>query len=69
MTPSALERRFLSRCKVLEFSSYGLAGEITSYLDRVWHAEGGDGMFQTWHVWSKSPATTFATASCVSKSN
>ena len=23
-----LERRFLSRCKVLEFSSYGLAGEI-----------------------------------------
>ena len=38
-----LERRFLSRCKVLEFSSYGLAGEITSYLDRVWHTEGGNG--------------------------
>jgi DNA polymerase III gamma/tau subunit len=38
-----LERRFLSRCKVLEFSSYGLAGEIASYLDRVWHAEGGNG--------------------------
>src|ERR1700685_4731029 len=38
-----LERRFLSRCKVLEFSSYGLAGEIISYLDRVWHAEGGNG--------------------------
>jgi DNA polymerase III gamma/tau subunit len=38
-----LERRFLSRCKLLEFSSYGLAGEITSYLDRVWHAEGGNG--------------------------
>ena len=38
-----LERRFLSRCKVLEFSSYGLAGEIASYLDKVWHAEGGNG--------------------------
>lgn len=38
-----LERRFLSRCKVLEFSSYGLAGEIAAYLDRVWHAEGGNG--------------------------
>ena len=31
-----LERRFLSRCKVLEFSSYGLAGEIAAYLDAVW---------------------------------
>jgi DNA polymerase III delta prime subunit len=30
-----LERRFLSRCKVLEFSSYGLAGEIAAYLDTV----------------------------------
>ena len=38
-----LERRFLSRCKVLEFSSYGLAGEIAAYLDRIWHAEGGNG--------------------------
>lgn len=38
-----LERRFLSRCKVLEFSSYGLAGEIASYLAKVWHAEGGNG--------------------------
>jgi DNA polymerase III gamma/tau subunit len=38
-----LERRFLSRCKVLEFSSYGLAGEIATYLDTIWHAEGGNG--------------------------
>ena len=36
-------RRFLSRCKVLEFSSYGLAGEIAANLNRVWHAEGGNG--------------------------
>jgi DNA polymerase III gamma/tau subunit len=38
-----LERRFLSRCKVLEFSSYGLSAEITSYLSKVWRAEGGNG--------------------------
>jgi DNA polymerase III gamma/tau subunit len=38
-----LERRFLSRCKTLEFSSYGMAGEIAAYLDKVWHAEGGNG--------------------------
>ena len=38
-----LERRFLSRCKLLEFSSYGLAGDIAAYLERVWHAEGGNG--------------------------
>jgi len=38
-----LERRFLSRCKVLEFSSYGLAEQIAGYLDKVWHEEGGNG--------------------------
>jgi DNA polymerase III gamma/tau subunit len=38
-----LEPRFLSRCRVIEFSSYGMAGEIAGYLDRVWHAEGGSG--------------------------
>lgn len=38
-----LERRFLSRCKVLDFSSYGMSAEIAGYLDRVWHAEGGNG--------------------------
>ncbi len=38
-----LERRFLSRCKLLEFSSYGLAEQIAAYLDKVWYAEGGNG--------------------------
>jgi DNA polymerase III delta prime subunit len=38
-----LEARFLSRCRVIEFSSYGMAGEIAVYLDTVWHAEGGNG--------------------------
>jgi DNA polymerase III gamma/tau subunit len=38
-----LEPRFLSRCRVLEFSSYGMAGDIAVYLDKVWHCEGGNG--------------------------
>ena len=38
-----LERRFLSRCKMLDFSSYGLAEQIAAYLAKVWHAEGGNG--------------------------
>ena len=37
-----LEPRFLSRCRVLEFSSYGLSEAICEYLDRVWHSEGGN---------------------------
>ena len=38
-----LEPRFLSRCRVIEFSSYGMAGEIAEYLERIWYAEGGNG--------------------------
>jgi replication factor C small subunit len=38
-----LESRFLSRCRVIEFSSYGMAADIAEYLDKVWHAEGGNG--------------------------
>jgi len=38
-----LEGRFLSRCKTLEFSSYGLSDQIAAYLGKVWHAEGGNG--------------------------
>lgn len=34
-----LEARFLSRCRVLEFSSYGLNGCLVSLLQRVWQAE------------------------------
>ncbi len=36
-----LEPRFLSRCKVLEFSTYGLAREATELLERVWIQENG----------------------------
>ena len=39
----SLEPRFLSRCRVIEFSSYGMAGEIAGYLEQVWHSEGGNG--------------------------
>ena len=39
----SLEPRFLSRCRVIEFSSYGMAGEIAGYLVHVWHSEGGNG--------------------------
>jgi replication-associated recombination protein RarA len=39
----ALEPRFLSRCLPIDFSSYGMAGDISDYLDKVWHAEGGNG--------------------------
>jgi len=39
----SLEPRFLSRCRVIEFSSYGMAGEIAGYLEYVWHSEGGNG--------------------------
>ena len=38
-----LEPRFLSRCRIIEFSSYGMAGEIADYLGKVWHMEGGNG--------------------------
>lgn len=37
-----LEARFLSRCKVLEFSSYGMAKEASELLASVWKAEAGD---------------------------
>jgi replication-associated recombination protein RarA len=34
-----IEKRFLSRCRVLEFSSYGLREELAELLARVWSAE------------------------------
>lgn len=37
-----LEPRFLSRCRVLEFSSYGMSDAICTYLERVWQSEGGN---------------------------
>ena len=34
-----LEARFLSRCRVLEYSSYGLNAALVALLQRVWDAE------------------------------
>lgn len=36
-----LEARFLSRCRVLEFSSYGMRAELAKLLAHVWKAETG----------------------------
>lgn len=35
----SLERRFLSRCRTLEFSSYGMANEIAGLLSSIWDRE------------------------------
>jgi DNA polymerase III gamma/tau subunit len=48
-----LEPRFLSRCLPIDFSSYGMAGEIAEYLNKVWHAEGGNGAAQDFARLSK----------------
>lgn len=36
-----LEKRFLSRCRVLEFSSYGIAAEVQTLLSHIWETEIG----------------------------
>ncbi len=37
-----LEARFLSRCKVLEFSTYGMGPQASELLARVWKAQAGE---------------------------
>jgi replication-associated recombination protein RarA len=34
-----LEPRFLSRCHIVEFSSYGISKEVAALLERVWNLE------------------------------
>ena len=36
-----LEARFLSRLRIIEFSSYGISGDAAALLARVWEAETG----------------------------
>jgi len=43
-----LESRFLSRCRVLEFSSYGLNGGLIELLRRVWVAESNGAPEPNW---------------------
>jgi len=40
---SDFEKRFLSRLKPIKFSTYGINGEGSALLRRVWQAEGGTG--------------------------
>jgi len=35
----SLEKRFLSRCRMIEFSSYGMASEIVGLLTVIWDKE------------------------------
>lgn len=60
-----LERRFLSRCKLLEFSSYGLSSDIAS--TSIWYGtrKAATAMRQTWSEWRRIAGTTCAIASCV----
>ena len=43
-----LESRFLSRCRVLEFSSYGLNGNLVELLRRIWVAESNGAAEPNW---------------------
>jgi len=36
-----LEKRFLSRCRVLDFSTYGMRSELASLLAEIWQKETG----------------------------
>lgn len=36
-----LEARFMSRVRTVKFSSYGLAGEVATFLESIWDAETG----------------------------
>jgi replication-associated recombination protein RarA len=38
---AGLEKRFLSRCRVMEFSSYGMREELANFLAAIWDKEAG----------------------------
>jgi DNA polymerase III gamma/tau subunit len=52
-----LEKRFLSRCRTMEFSSYGMRGEIASLLAKVWEAETGTVGSLDWERIAKDSTT------------
>lgn len=52
-----LEKRFLSRCRVLEFSSYGMRAEIAAHLAKVWEAETGKAGELNWERIAKDSNT------------
>jgi DNA polymerase III gamma/tau subunit len=52
-----LEKRFLSRCRVLEFSSYGMRAEIATHLARIWKEETGSEGSLNWERIAKEANT------------
>lgn len=57
-----LEKRFLSRCRVLEFSSYGMRSEIAALLARVWESETGKPGELNWERIAKDSGTNVRAA-------
>ena len=57
-----LEKRFLSRCRVLEFSSYGLRSEIAQLLAYVWEQETGVVGTLNWERIAKDSGTNVRAA-------
>ncbi len=58
-----LEARFLSRCLTIEFSSYGMAGDIAEYLGRYGTPRAGTGTGRTSRGWPRNAAITSAIVS------
>lgn len=52
-----LEPRFLSRVRVLEFSSYGMRSELAALLARVWQSETGSAGTLNWERIAKESNT------------
>lgn len=57
-----LEKRFLSRCRVLEFSSYGMRAEIADLLAHVWECETGSKGELNWERIAKDSGTNVRAA-------
>jgi replication-associated recombination protein RarA len=57
-----LEKRFLSRCWVLEFSSYGMRNEIAGLLAQVWEKETGKPGELNWERIAKDSGTNVRAA-------
>lgn len=63
-----LEPRFLSRCSVLEFSNYGMRGELAELLARVWKAETGkDGTLNFERIAKEANNNVRAALMCLEK--
>jgi replication factor C subunit 2/4 len=56
------EARFLSRCRVLEFSSYGMRAEIAALLATIWQKETGKAGELNWERIAKDSGTNVRAA-------